>query len=449
MREHSKELERAVLNCFLWDVPASRFAQDIDDSYFVDQRHKTVFNAVREVQANGEQPTALLVGEYLAQLGLLDKAGGYLYLTEIGQENPPTHQIETLISELAKLRAVRSLKIVGMTVAEKSVSDPREIESLIGDTRAKLEEIESSIPTKKTESVLDTASSAVSWIEDKKTSVSKYSGIETGYTLIDKYCGGLNKGELIILAARPSVGKSSLAMNIAQNVSSKGIATGIISLEMTSRDLMLRMIARKARIAVKRLRNNEELAPHEYERISKNASAISQYPIHINDTGGLGLDQIRRVARRMVDRQGCQLIVIDYMQLIAQPPRVQNQNAWITKVSGTVKTMCKEFSIPILCLSQLSRATEEKGRSHRPRLSDLRDSGAIEQDADIVMFIYRADMYNDPDKKKQAPSGIAEIIIDKNRNGDTGSFNLTFLPQFTSFENFQESEPDEKESQPF
>ena len=150
MREHSKELERAVLNCFLWDVPASRFAQDIDDSYFVDQRHKTVFNAVREVQANGEQLTALLVGEYLAQLGLLDKAGGYLYLTEIGQENPPTHQIETLISELAKLRAVRSLKIVGMTVAEKSVSDPREIESLIGDTRAKLEEIESSIPTKKT-----------------------------------------------------------------------------------------------------------------------------------------------------------------------------------------------------------------------------------------------------------------------------------------------------------
>jgi replicative DNA helicase len=269
-------------------------------------------------------------------------------------------------------------------------------------------------------------------------------GLVSGFPRLDDFTTGFNPSELIIIAARPSMGKTALAMNIAVGAAGdSGTPVAIFSLEMDVRQLVLRMLAGEAHISLQRVRTGR-MTREEYGRLSLAAGRLADLNLFFDDQPGLDISVLRARARQLWLEQKIGMIVIDYLQLITPPKPVDNQQQWIAYVSASLKNLAKELRIPIICLSQLSRAPEARGGDRRPLLSDLRDSGAIEQDADVVMFVYRPEYYKDMFKGKKDPKyqignreypveGLAEIIVAKNRNGPTGSIPLTFIKEYTMF----------------
>jgi replicative DNA helicase len=259
-------------------------------------------------------------------------------------------------------------------------------------------------------------------------------GLPTGYKLLNEYTSGLQPAELIILAARPGMGKTSLALNIAQNVAMQaGKKVGIFSLEMTREQLFLRMLTGLARIDSHMLRTGR-LTKDQWKELIQAFGKLATAPVFIDDSAGLTVLEMRAKSRRLKLEQGLDLIVIDYMQLIRSRGRFENRNQEMSEISRSLKELAKELSVPVIALSQLSRAPEQRGERGRPQLSDLRESGAIEQDADVVLLLYREEMYKPTEENR----GIATIIMAKQRNGPTGEFNMAFLRQYTRFEELEQ-----------
>lgn len=262
-------------------------------------------------------------------------------------------------------------------------------------------------------------------------------GLPTGYLRLDRMTSGLQKGDLVILAARPSMGKTALALNIAQNVAVGGHAgVGIFSLEMSAEQLFFRLVSGLGRVDSRKLRTGR-LNAEEWERVTHAVDTLVSSPIFIDDTPGVTPMEVRAKARRLKAEHDIGLLVLDYLQLMRFDRRVENRQQEISEISRSMKAVAKELQIPVLCLSQLSRAPDQRTGDHRPQLSDLRESGAIEQDADVVMFIYRPEVYEkDPQKIAEKDlEGKAEVIVAKQRNGPIGSVPLYFVKEFTRFEN--------------
>src|SRR6202790_3835695 len=283
-------------------------------------------------------------------------------------------------------------------------------------------------------SLRDLAQSSLETIEKLHARKELVTGVPTGFTDLDEITSGLQPSDLVIVAARPSMGKTSLVLNIAQHVGTKtDMTVGLFSLEMSKEQLFLRLLTAEARIDAHRLRGGF-LGERDWGRLSQAIGTLSEASIYIDDSPSIGVLEMRAKCRRLSAEHGLHMVIIDYIQLMQGRGRFENRTLELASISRSMKGLAKELNVPVVVLSQLSRAPESRS-DHRPQLSDLRESGALEQDADVVMFIYREDLYGD---KSQAPAdtqGIAEIIIGKQRNGPTGIVKLAFIREFTRFEN--------------
>jgi replicative DNA helicase len=261
-------------------------------------------------------------------------------------------------------------------------------------------------------------------------------GIPTGFTDLDRNTSGFQPGDLVILAARPSMGKTALALNIAQHVAvKKGLPVGIFSLEMSRQQLLMRFLCAQSMVDAHKVRTGY-IARDDFQQLIDALAVVTQAPLHIDDSSSLTIMEMRAKARRLKAEHGLKLLIVDYLQLMSSYGRVENRVQEISGISRGLKALAKELEVPVIALSQLSRAPEQRQGDHKPQLSDLRESGSIEQDADVVLFIYRAEVYNRDDEDLK---GKAELIIAKQRNGPIDTVKVAFLKQYTKFENLMEA----------
>jgi replicative DNA helicase len=451
---HSIEFEKALLGAIMLDGECIRNVRDIiDETTFYRPVHTTIFSAIMELDSRGEPIDMVTVSELLKSKDQLDAVGGTTYLLELVEAMPSTANIEHYARVVHDKYLLRKVINVGLEAARAGFEPTARSEEVFEGLQSKLVDLVQQQRSRKSISVRDLLPQTIEYIENVKSSEGFLTGVGSGFARMDDYTTGFSPGEFVIIAARPSMGKTALAMNMAVSSARKyHTPVGVFSLEMESHQLMMRIMSAEGKIDLRRLRSSVRMREDENMRLVDVSGTLHDLPLYIDDTSGLSISQLRSRARQMFIDHKIGMLIIDYLQLIQPPKMADNQQQWVAYVSASLKSLAKELGIPIICLSQLSRAPETRGGDHRPVLSDLRDSGAIEQDADIVMFVYRPEVYEkaaDREKKKHRfgsheydMKGFAEIIIAKNRNGPTGSFPLTFVGSYTLFSDFvQESLP--------
>ncbi|MCZ6508053.1 MAG: replicative DNA helicase [Acidobacteria bacterium] len=427
---HSEESERAVLAGVLIDpnrLPTVSERLTADDFY--SERHRTLYQVMLELQLGGTEIDLRTVQARLEQQDRLEAVGGVAYLASLDLDLPDLARLDTYV-ELIKERSVRRrlidacgyitrMSFDGGVEAAQALDQAERVVLELGEEAIR----RGFIPLQE---VFETT---LAELEEKPDRV--LAGVATGYTDLDKMTLGFHPGNLIILAARPGVGKTSLALNIAQHVALReDKSVGIFSLEMSREELALRILSAEANVEFHRMRSGH-LTTKQWSRLLKTVKSMTGKRLYIDDSANPSLLEVASKTRRLKAEKGLDLMVLDYLQLMEAGGRYENRNLEISAITRHLKQLAKELNIPILCLSQLSRRPEQRGKDHRPLLSDLRESGSIEQDADLVMFIYRDDMYN---KDSEHP-GEAELIISKHRNGRTGTVDLVFLGEMTKFLN--------------
>jgi len=390
--------------------------------------------AIAQLVDEGNPCDVVTISEYLDRRGELDKAGGLEYLAALANETPGAANARAYAKIVRERSMLRSLINAGNEIAGSAFgSDGRTATELVDEA----ERLVFDIAEKGTRtgsgfrSLKEILPAAVDRIDLLHQSDGDITGISTGYNEFDKLTAGLQGGELIIIAGRPSMGKTSLALNIAENAAIGGkVPTAIFSMEMPSQQLAFRMISSLGRVDQTHLRTGR-FPDEDWSRINTAVQLMSDAPLFIDDSAGLSPTEIRARARRLHREHGLGLIVIDYLQLMQVPGNKENRATEISEISRSLKALAKELNLPVIALSQLNRSVEQR-TDKRPVMSDLRESGAIEQDADLIVFIYREEVYNQDTPRK----GIADIAIAKQRNGPIGDFPLTFVGRYTKFENW-------------
>ncbi|HEY3294855.1 MAG TPA: replicative DNA helicase [bacterium] len=440
----SQESEQALLGALLLDASAfSRVADLLDDKSFYRPAHALVYTAMHELDAHHEPIDLITVTEQLRRMGKLEEIGGPVFLTELAEVVPSAANVEhyaRMVHEKAMLRRMIS---VSNEAAMQAYDSAARADSVFETLQKKLVELLRERRGRHAMKVDDVLHDTMEYISQMKLSREYVTGVPSGFRKLDDLTTGFNAGELVIVAARPSMGKTSLAMNMAVAAAEhKNTPVAVFSLEMETRQLLLRMLSGEANIFLQKLRTTAKLRDEEWTRLVAAAGRLAQLPMYFDDTAGLGIESLRTRARQLWMDHKIGLVVIDYLQLIQPPKMADNQQQWVAFVSSSLKALAKELSIPVICLSQLSRAPETRGGDRKPMLSDLRDSGAIEQDADMVMFIYRPWVYRDQTKVKKyeianvqydITEHLAEVIVAKNRNGPTGSVPMSFIGEYTKF----------------
>jgi len=407
----SPEMERALLGALLLD--GSAFAQVgdlLDDQSFYRPANGIIFNAMRLLDAHHEPIDTVTVSDQLRKANKLEEIGGAQALLDLMDAVPSAANIEyyaRAVHEKAILRKLISLS----NEASTSAYDPAaRADEVFNSLQSRLVELVGERRGRHAVDARKALHDTMEYIATLKSSTGHLKGVGSGFDSMDYYTTGFSPGELVIIAARPSMGKTSLVMNVVRAAAGKhGVPVAVFSLEMEMRQLMLRMLSGEGHIPLMRLRSTAHMNNEQYLRLSEAAGRLSELPIYFDDSAGIGIDMIRARARQMWVEHQIGLVVIDYLQLITPPKMADNQQQWIAFVSASLKALAKELSIPIICVSQLSRAPETRGGDRKPMLSDLRDSGAIEQDADVVMFVYRPWMYKEQTKSKK------HEIIDRHR----------------------------------
>lgn len=436
----SLEAEKGVLGSMLLSPrEAADEAREklVDDSFF-DPRNRDIFCGIKDILDHGVQLDLLTLRQWLHDRGLLDRVGGDGYLAELVTEVPtPAHifsYIGLVRNKYLLRRAVQSCAEIIRAVQE----DPEGPAPVLEMAQQAFFEISSDNISREARSTRELAVPVMKHIEERverRKAGDPLIGVPTGFKDFDNLTGGLNGGEMIVFAARPGVGKTSFALNIAEHAAVEARKkVGIFSLEMTAEQLMLRLLASRARIDLGTIRRgfvNEQ----QFHRLAQVTDDLMKSDIMIDDSVGITMQQLRTKARRLQRRHGLDLVIIDYLQLL-QPGIVkpyESRQTEVAEISGSIKGLAKELSVPVIVLCQLNRKPEERGG--QPRLSDLRESGAIEQDADLVGMLYRPDLYRDGEGGEDpAPVGEAVLDVQKHRNGPTQKIDLTFLKQLTRFE---------------
>jgi len=433
---HSEESERAVLAGVLLDptrLPAVSERLTADDFY--SERHRTLYQVMIDLQLADMEIDLRTVQASLEQKDRLQGVGGVAYLASLDLDLPDLARLDTYV-ELIKERSVRRRLIDACgEITRLSLDGGVEAAEALDQAERVVLELGEEAIRRGFVPLQEVFHTTLAELEEKPDRV--LAGVATGYTDLDKMTLGFHPGNLVILAARPGVGKTSLALNIAQHVALReGKSVGIFSLEMSREELALRILSAEANVEFQRLRSGHLSQTH-WSRLLKTVKTMSDKSLFIDDSANPSLLEVASKTRRLKAEKGLDLIVIDYLQLMEAGGRYENRNLEISAITRHFKQLAKELAIPVLCLSQLSRRPEQRGKDHRPQLSDLRESGSIEQDADVVMFIYRDDMYNE---ESEHP-GEAELIISKHRNGQTGTVNLVFLGEMTKFCNLSREAP--------
>ena len=435
-REYPHDLvaERSLLGSMLIssDVCQTVLSLASKDDFYLDS-HRILFEAMQNIYADNSPVDVTTLTSYLIDKKLLDKTGGVEYLLELSESVPTTSHSEHYLKRLNEKALLRRLIKESTEIIEKAYGDVENINDFIGE----VEKDFLNVTRDRNAGEFQNVKSVIQKVTDRLVMLQKadgkISGVKTGYYDLDKLTSGFQKGDLIILAARPSVGKTAFALNVAYNVSYKSDeAVAIFSLEMPAEQLIQRIICSAGSLKAESLRSGSILKESS-ERYYAAADKVSKCNLYIDDTPGIRVGEIAAKCRRLKREQGLKMIVIDYLQLISGPANSrESRQQEVSDISRQLKMIARELEVPVLALSQLSRSVEKRDNK-RPVLSDLRESGAIEQDADIVSFIHRED-YQDP-KKEAETQGATDIIIAKHRNGALSDIRLVFLKQFSKFAN--------------
>jgi len=430
---HNLEAERTVLGAVLVDNAAFNSAAEIltrDDFYR--EAHRRVFDAMAALAERSQPIDLVTLKDELLKGGALEAAGGAAYLGSLLDGVPRITNVEHW-SRIIKERAVlRNLIHASNRIVQSCYEAEDEAAVLLDRAEKAIFDIAERRIRQGFVGISEIVKESFRTIDQLSQSKELVTGLPTGFVDIDEMTSGLQKGELVIVAARPAMGKTSFCLNVAQHASLKaGETVGIFSLEMSKEQLVLRMLCADARVDAHKLRTGR-LQEKDWARLAKAYADLSNSKIYIDDSATLSPLEMRAKCRRLKAEFGLGLIIVDYLQLVTGGGRVENRQQEISSISRSLKGLAKELSVPVIALSQLSRAPEAR-TDRRPQLSDLRESGAIEQDADIVMFIYREEEHKPTDENR----GVAEIIIGKQRNGPTGSRKLAFIKEYTRFENLQ------------
>lgn len=423
------EAEQALISCMIFDVEGIATAYEmLKGEDFYRSEHRILFEAIVDMYSNGQAVDVITLKNKMESLNSLALIGGYEYILDL-YNIVSTSALTKQYADIVKEKSIR----------RKILKASKDIHSLTFDNTETIESI-----VERAEKIIDSIGNgndnndffqiskvleySIERIEELYNNKSKVTGIETGFADFDMKTAGLQKSDFILIAARPSMGKTSFAINIAQYAAiHKNITTAIFSLEMSKEQLVNRMICAEALVDAQKLRTGD-IEPDDWYKIAEAVSILSEAPIYIDDKSSISIPELRAKCRKLKKEKDLGLIVIDYLQLMSGVGKNESRQQEISSISRALKGIARELDIPVIALSQLSRAVEQR-KPPKPMLSDLRESGAIEQDADLVCFLYRDEYYN-PESEKR---GEAEVIIAKQRNGSVGTVNLTWLGQYTKF----------------
>ncbi len=433
---HSIDAEQAVLGGLMLAPDAlDKVADKLAEQDFYRKDHRLIWRAISELAVKGMPCDAVTLGDWFEANGLAEMVGGASYLIELANATPSAANIAAYAEIVREKSVLRQLIDAGTSITEDGYRpEGKSVQEVLESAEQRVFHIAESGARGKKESVSmrEAVKDAFRLLTERYENRGQLTGISTGFTDLDELTSGLQPSDLIIVAARPSMGKTAFSVNIAESAALRSKKPVVIfSMEMSASQLALRLISSIGRIHAQHLRNGD-LNEEDWPRVTNAIAILSEAKIFIDDSPGLSPVDLRARARRLHrEHGGLGLIVIDYLQLMQVPGNKENRATEISEISRSLKGLAKELNVPVIALSQFNRSLEQRA-DKRPMMSDLRESGAIEQDADVIMFIYRDEYYN----KESPDKGLAEIIIGKQRNGPTDTVKLAFLGHYTKFENY-------------
>ncbi len=426
------EAEEFVLGAILIDNQAmNKVLEVLSPSAWYREAHRKIFQAMIELTEVNEAIDQVTVSECLRRRNELEQIGGAAYLAKLVAQVPTAANVRHHAKIVQEKALLRNLITVATDIVASGYRDSEKVEDLIDQAERSIFEIAerkmrpSFVPVRE---IVKASFETIERLYEKKERVT---GVPTGFTDLDEMTSGLQPSDLIIVAGRPSMGKTALALSIAQYAAiEKRETVAIFSLEMSKEQLVLRMLCSEARVDAHKLRSGF-LGRTDWPKLTSAAGRLAEAPIYIDDSPAMTVLEMRAKARRLKAERGLGLVIVDYLQLMRGRGGADNREQEISDISRSLKALAKELAIPVIALSQLSRAVETRGGDKKPQLSDLRESGAIEQDADVVMFIFREEVYRQTEENR----GVADILLRKQRNGPTGEFQMAFIDRYTRFEN--------------
>jgi replicative DNA helicase len=424
------EAERSILGAILLDNAVCNQAIELlrRDDFFLDS-HRRIFDKMIALTERIMPIDLITLSDELRRAGEFEQIGGATYIASLIDGVPRTDTIEPYAKLVKSKSMLRKLITASNQVIALAFEEEDEADMIVDKAEQMIFQIAEDKVRQGFQYVGDVAHRRLEQIEQMAGRPEMITGVPTGFTDFDRMTSGLQRQELIVIAGRPSTGKTALALNMAQYASKNANVVGIFSLEMSAPQLVSRLLCSEARVDAHRLRTGY-LNREEWARLADGLRRLCETKVYIDDTPGVGVLEMRAKSRRLKAEHGLDLLIIDYLQLMAGRGRIESRQQEVSQISRDLKILAKELDVPVIALSQLSRAPEQRSE-HKPQLSDLRESGAIEQDSDVVCFIYREELYNPTDENQ----GKAELIVGKQRNGPTGSIELAFLKEFTRFEN--------------
>jgi replicative DNA helicase len=432
---HNLEAEKCVLGAILIDNPSfNQAAEVIDAGDFFRDAHRRIFEKMVGLSERSQAIDPVTLKDELTRSGELDEVGGPAYVASLTDGVPRSANVEYYARIVKEKSTLRRLIQSATEVLTRAYDAEEGADDLLDEAERSIFQIAEHrlrsgfIPLSQ---LVNTGYELIEKLQEHKGLVT---GVPSGFVDLDEMTSGFQKSDLVIVAARPSMGKTSLVLNIALHCATEAAKTvGIFSLEMSKEQLFMRMLTSEARVDAHRFRGGF-LGEQDYDRLVAAFARLHDARVFIDDTPSAGILEMRAKARRLKMEHGLDMIIVDYLQLMQGRGRFENRQQELASISRSLKILAKELQVPILALSQLSRAPESRS-DHRPQLSDLRESGALEQDADVVLFIFREDMYQVEGERAPEAEGTAELIIGKQRNGPVGTVRLAFLKQYTRFEN--------------
>lgn len=425
------EVEQSILSAILIENNTlPEVLEVVSEKDFYREAHRKIFAAMVDLFERNEPADLITITNILKEQGRLESVGGASYLAELVDTVPMATNAAHYAKIIREKATLRQLIERAASITTRCFEDRGDVEEVLDFAERSIFDISENKVRPAFHALADILNDTYKAVEDAVGNKILVTGVPTGYHMLDEKTSGLQPSDLVVIAGRPSMGKTALALNIAQNASTQtGIPVGIFSLEMSKEQLSLRMLSSEARIDSSRMRGGF-LSESDLARINRAAGTLYDLPIYIDDSPAISALEIRAKARRMKMEKGLGLVIVDYLQLMRGRASAERRDLEISEISRSLKALAKEINIPVVALSQLNRKVEERSNK-RPVLSDLRESGAIEQDADVIVFIYRDEVYN---KKEGEADKTAEINVAKQRNGPTGTVKLTFLDYCTRFE---------------
>ena len=424
------EAERSILGAILLDNAVCNQAVELlrRDDFFLDS-HRRIYDRMVALSERGASIDLITLSEELRKSAEFEQVGGQSYIASLIDGVPRTDTIEPYAKIVKAKSQLRKLITASNQIIASCIDEEDDPEIIIDHAEALIFQIAEDRVRQGFQYIGEVAQRRLEQIEQMAGRPEMITGVPTGFTDFDQMTSGLQRQELVIVAARPSMGKTALALNMALYAAKNDATVGIFSLEMSAEQLVSRLLCSEARVDAHRLRTGY-LNREEWARLADALRRLCETQVYIDDTPGTSVLEMRAKCRRLKAEHNLDLLIIDYLQLMSGRGRIESRQQEVSQISRDLKGLAKELNVPVVALSQLSRATETRS-DHRPQLSDLRESGSIEQDADVVCFIYRDEVYNPTDENR----GVAELIIGKQRNGPTGSVQMAFLKEFTRFEN--------------